>query len=181
MLIAANNLHALSNFAAVANEYCKFVDSWHDGRPAKLYSKLEELLARLHVAILPVEQETPDRKRRKFEKLEMTRNQYYAITKVIGATVGQEAVPLFEMHLGTRPEADEVQKWLASRAEMLDDDLTDIYRDLHNGLEFWEVNTLDGQIEAAWQWRFQYEAHWGKHLFNAMTTIHEARYRLYAD
>ena len=80
-----------------------------------------------------------------------------------------------------KPDADETAKRLAFRAGMLWDDLASIYQDLHDGLALWDLGTEDAQAEATWPWRFNYEAHWGEHLFRAMTTVHEARYQLYED
>jgi len=64
---------------------------------------------------------------------------------------------------------------------MLFDDLTDIYRELRDGLALWKEATPDAQAEAAWQWRFNYEIHWGEHLFRAMLTVHEIRYQLHYE
>ena len=61
------------------------------------------------------------------------------------------------------------------------DDLADIYRDLHNGLVLWNRGRPNAQAQAAWQWRFDYEMHWGEHLFRAMLTVHEIRYTLHTS
>jgi len=66
----------------------------------------------------------------------------------------------------------------ATRAEMLWDDLADIYHDLQMGLHHWQSGTPQGRETAAWEWRLHYEFHWGDHLFRAMTTVHEVRYQL---
>lgn len=52
----------------------------------------------------------------------------------------------------------------------LQDDLGDIYRDVRNGL-----NLYDGQhfIEASWEWRFNFQIHWGYHLVGAQRAIHQ--------
>lgn len=52
----------------------------------------------------------------------------------------------------------------------LQDDLGDIYRDVRNGL-----NLYDGRhfIEAAWEWRFNFQIHWGQHLVGAQRAIHQ--------
>ena len=50
----------------------------------------------------------------------------------------------------------------------ISDDLSDIYRDLMEGL----VLFRNGQIEnALWQWRFAYYSHWGRHLSHAQSAI----------
>lgn len=64
------------------------------------------------------------------------------------------------------------------RASMLWDDLADIYRDLRHGLDLYALGDSENVAEAVWQWRFGYENHWGTHLFRALMTVHEIRYRL---
>jgi hypothetical protein len=52
----------------------------------------------------------------------------------------------------------------------LADDLADIYRDLKAGLSIFEANH---PIDAAWEWRFGFQTHWGHHLVGAQRAIHE--------
>lgn len=181
MAISPDNMNALSAFASVAAEYCALIDSLGDGRPADLYMKLEELLVRLHGAILPVEKEMPDKEHPEFEKFEMTNDQWHGVAMTIGEAVGEESGRLYMEHGGANADATEVEMYYATRAGMLWDDLADIYRELHDGLALWELACPDAQAQAAWEWRFGYESHWGYHLFRAMTTVYEARYQLYAD
>jgi hypothetical protein len=49
------------------------------------------------------------------------------------------------------------------------DDLTDIYHDLKRGLLIYELGELS---EAVWEWRFNFEIHWGAHLTGAQRAIH---------
>lgn len=180
MSISSDNLRALSAFAVVAKEYCDVISSLRAGRPDELYRKLEKILSHLHSAILPVEMEMPSREHPEFEKLSMTSDQHAEISRLIGKATEEERRALFEEHGAMKPETDDEEKYKAGRAEMLWDDLADIYRELHDGLALWRIGISDSQAEAAWQWRFGFEAHWGYHLVNAIATIHEARYRLLA-
>jgi hypothetical protein len=181
MAISPTNFQALSAFASVAAEYCDLIDSLRAGRPENLYRQLEGLLPRLQAAILPVETEMASRKHPEFKKLELTQDQWSDLAKVVGAAVGKESMSLYVEHGGAKPDANAFEQVDSTRAEMIWDDLTEIYRDLHNGLALWGLKTSDAMAQAAWEWRFGYEAHWGVHLFHAMTTVHEARYRLYVE
>jgi hypothetical protein len=67
------------------------------------------------------------------------------------------------------------------RASILWDDLVDIYRDLRHGLDLYAIGDPEHIAEAVWVWRFGYENHWGAHLFRALATVHEIRYRLFID
>ena len=55
----------------------------------------------------------------------------------------------------------------------LSDDLADIYRDLRRGLG------LPGSplpSRAVWDWRFDFESHWGHHAIDALRTMHALMY-----
>ena len=48
------------------------------------------------------------------------------------------------------------------------DDLGDIYRDLQRGLEHWR----NGRVaEALWEWRFNFQIHWGEHATSALRAL----------
>lgn len=53
----------------------------------------------------------------------------------------------------------------------LSDDIIDIYRDIKRGLILYEKNK---DIEAIWQWRFNFEIHWGNHVVDAIRALHSA-------
>ncbi len=180
MPIDQDNFKALSDFAAVAAEYCQFIDRFREGRPDNLYTKLEALLPRIHRAILPVRSEMAEEKHSEFAALEMNHDQAAAISRLIEETVSPEKNLLIEWHNGIASSDMESYSPDATRAFMLFDDLAGIYRELRDGLALWNVGTPDAQAEAAWQWRFNYEFHWGEHLFQAMLTVHEIHYH-FAD
>lgn len=150
-------------------------------RPDKLFTELEKLLLDLHVGIATVESDMADVEHPEFADLQMDEEQHSAVARSIGHAVGADMWSLFEFLGGTKADANDAEKTEAFRVEMLWDDLADIYRDLHHGLKLWEVGTSDAQAEAAWQWRFGFESHWGHHLFRAMLTVHEARYFMHAE
>ena len=49
------------------------------------------------------------------------------------------------------------------------DDLSDIYGDLKEGLLLYNRGQI---VEAVWEWRFNFEIHWGAHLTGAQRAIH---------
>jgi len=51
----------------------------------------------------------------------------------------------------------------------LTDDLTDIYRDLRRGLHIASVGDV---VDAAWEWRFSFQIHWGNHATDAIRVLH---------
>ena len=168
----------LTNFAAAAESYIAFINSFANARPDKLYTALESHLADLHAAILPVVAGSNEKRHRKLEKIGMSHKQWSVIANHIAEHIAPEVGELFELHNDARPIEELHYQSPAMRADMLFDDLADIYRDIHTGLTLWKLDTPESKIEASWQWRYNYDIHWGNHLFVAALTIHEIRYRL---
>ncbi len=52
------------------------------------------------------------------------------------------------------------------------DDFFDIYHDIKNALNVYENGNLEEQMEAAWDWKFNFEHHWGNHLTGALYGLH---------
>jgi Domain of unknown function (DUF5063) len=52
---------------------------------------------------------------------------------------------------------------------MLSDDLGDIYRDIKYGLLLFDAGHFS---EAVWEWRFNFNIHWGRHLLDAQKVIY---------
>jgi hypothetical protein len=69
----------------------------------------------------------------------------------------------------------------ARRVSMLFDDLADIYKDLSKGIRRFNLGTEDAIKSALWEWRFNFDFHWGEHLFMALTTLHEIRYQQFDE
>jgi len=51
-------------------------------------------------------------------------------------------------------------------------DLGDIYQDLKFSLMTFNLNKLDCQENALWQFKFDFEKHWDDHCINALSAIH---------
>ena len=171
----------LTNFAAAAESYIAFIDSFADARPDKLYTALESHLADLHAAILPVFFDTNDPEQPKLEAIGMSHEQWKTIASLLKDFTSNESEQLYKWHEECWKTANPNDNYCAIRASMLWDDLADIYHDLHPGLTLWKLDTPESKIEASWRWRFNFDSHWGNHLFRASTTVHEIRYHLYRD
>lgn len=52
------------------------------------------------------------------------------------------------------------------------DDLADIYKDLKTSLNLYNSGLKDCKQNAAWQFKFDFENHWGSHCINALYAIH---------
>jgi hypothetical protein len=52
---------------------------------------------------------------------------------------------------------------------LLSDDLLDIYRDVKESVLLYQQGET---VDAIWQWRFDFQTHWGHHLLSAQYAIH---------
>ena len=48
------------------------------------------------------------------------------------------------------------------------DDLADVWRDVHHGLDAYRAGRRD---EACWNWRFSFRSHWGEHAVEALRVL----------
>ena len=51
----------------------------------------------------------------------------------------------------------------------IDEDITDVYRDVVTGLRAYQTGNRAGAI---WEWGFHFHHHWGKHATGAIKAIH---------
>ncbi|WP_286228488.1 DUF5063 domain-containing protein [Neobacillus mesonae] len=54
----------------------------------------------------------------------------------------------------------------------LSDDILDIYKDVKKGIILYEKNKYS---EAIWEWKFNFEIHWGNHAVDAIRALHSAK------
>ena len=54
----------------------------------------------------------------------------------------------------------------------LSDDILEIYKDVKNGIILYEKNKYS---EAIWEWKFNFEIHWGSHAVDAIRVLHSAK------
>lgn len=144
---------AVEAFAEIVQRYCLWAESpFTEPRHEMLTAR--RLLAELHLAVLNLPaldagEETEDMLTTdevktvygRFQKLPV--NGYWDVFDPL-----TEEAPVFNA---------------------LPDDLSDIYRDLKEGLLLYNQGQI---VEAVWEWRFNYEIHWGAHLTGAQRAIH---------
>ena len=54
----------------------------------------------------------------------------------------------------------------------LSDDIADVYRDLRNGFLSYDSGDVD---DAVWNWRTEFESHWGRHAAHAIYALQVLR------
>ena len=183
MAVTKENLIALSEFAEIAQEYCDFIDSLKNGKPDDLYRRLERLLTKLHITILPVQKDHAENKDPEFKDLELKTEDFMILLRHLKSLLESESSALKEWNLKLYKNKEIAEKYsdAVMRSATLDCDLAEIYQDIYSGLARWKIGTDDAIADAAWEWRFHFEAHWGDHLFGAMQSVHEILYHILDD
>jgi uncharacterized protein DUF5063 len=151
-------LDSIAAFAAIAERYC----AWVEGEPLSPEAEVRavrRLLAELYAGALALPSEVefeggPDAPRESrrgevFARLESLPVSFYGVCLDPMATVPQE------LGIGD-----------------VTDDLADIYSDLRRGLGLYRAGRPG---DAAWDWSFNFGAHWGDHLIGALAAIHAWR------
>jgi len=168
----AEREHRIAAFHRSAVEFCDFIDEIDKEEHPHLYEDLLRLLTQLAptgLALPPCGEGGEN----EYEETSLDYEDWRRVADVVGRATAPALKELTADAAEDDPDA--------IRTEMLWDDLADIYRDLRDGLGIFELGTDDAKKEAAWQWRFGYESHWGEHLFSALLTVHEIRFRVMND
>ncbi|WP_051304048.1 DUF5063 domain-containing protein [Calidithermus chliarophilus] len=164
---------ALATFAQLADEFCGFLEGEEASPSRGFIQRLHHLLSRLYLGALELphtdvlfgpendDEEASNAQADNYRREELEQQ----IRQVVARLAG---------YLGEIDYYLEVfDPYETSNAEpvggSLVDDISDIYRDLLAGLRQWER----GESGAAlWEWRFNFEVHWGEHAISAIRAIH---------
>jgi hypothetical protein len=142
---------AIERFALIAQRYC----DWAEGAPGRddrrmaLALLLELLRAGMDLPdVEPSDADAPSVDRDAWERV-------YARMAAI------DAPRLY----GTADPSDVLAEALTGD---LHDDLADVWSDLREGLALYDAGA---RVDAAWQWRFGFENHWGRHAAEALRVL----------
>jgi len=150
--------------AAVAAEYCAFIDSfsgWGHGETqcVNWLLQLEKLLPRLHVAVIALIEPTENGQHYRFHDDDQRCELFLRLNAVLQAD--RKLWASYETS-GERQQSPQ------ALCERMADDLSDMYFDLKHGLELVDENPA----HAASDWQRSFYAHWGKHLLAAECWLH---------
>jgi hypothetical protein len=146
---------AIDRFAEIARRYCAWAEA-ELGDPNYEIRRVRLLLAELHLAAADL----PDPGIGKnIDAVSISHDEWSRLFEKFGRLPVNSYFDVFN----PLQEEEPVINSLA-------DDLADIYRDLKAGLLLFEA---DHPIDAAWEWRFGFQTHWGQHLVGAQRPIHE--------
>ena len=143
------------HFAAVSRRYCVWAEG-SIGDPVESMRRARLLLAELHLAAVQL----PDLGIGKdIDAPDISEDEWRRVCQNFGTLPVTTYLDVFNPLKGTEPVTSS-----------LFDDLSDIYRDLKRGLLLFESQH---PIDATWDWRFNFQIHWGHHLVGAQRAIHE--------
>jgi len=145
-------------FIDIAQAFLGLIDD--EGLPlAELLAQLQKLLPALYCSALDLPEadptDEPDIDR-------FSHDQWNELFKRIGSKIGRWSYyqEMFDPYdsLETSPVVGD-----------LADDLSDIYRDLVEGVE---LRKMGRYADAIWAWKFNFQIHWGEHALSALRAIH---------
>jgi hypothetical protein len=146
---------AIDNFAEVARRYCAWAEN-ELGDPNEEMRRVRLLLAELHLAAV------------KLPALGIGKN-------MDAVSISHDEWSRFYEKFRVLPVTEYSEVFNPLKAEEpvtnnLADDLADIYRDVKAGLS---LHDAQHPVDAAWEWRLNFQLHWGQHLVGAQRAIHE--------
>ena len=150
-------------FRDVAIRYCTFIESRSQFTKQQFLRQCRLLLSELYLRAvhLPVFEPTSENVWAREMEHEAWDSLFLSLIELLGET-GSYAEVYDPIHPS---ESEPTQQHLA-------DDLADIYRDLKEGIICWDSDSPERYELAVWQWKFNFEDHWGRHLTGALKAIH---------
>ncbi|WP_374969508.1 DUF5063 domain-containing protein [Terrabacter sp. BE26] len=154
---------AVEAFAAVARSYCDLIEQVETLSLETVLDRLALLLPRLLELAVQLQSDEPSGDVTGDEvSYGAWRERYVAVNGALG-NLGDYWTT---MEVGGDQEPEVVNLPLA-------DDRADIWRDLRAGLSL--VGAPETVVDAVWEWRFNFETHWGAHAVEALRAVHGAR------
>lgn len=149
-------------FGELAASYCALIEHVDEHNPQDVLHRLWVLLPALMSGAtqLPEVQPTPGA-----EAPEIGHAEWSARFGALNAVLGEQGGYWTTMEVYADQEPVVVNLPLA-------DDLADIWRDLRGGLD--SLASTGVVADAVWEWRFNFEIHWGAHAIEALRAVHAA-------
>jgi hypothetical protein len=153
--MAGNIPRAIQHFADIGRRYCNWAEE-ELGDPHEAMRRAQLLLAELHLAAIQL----PELKLGDDVKpTHISHEDWSVIFKRFALLPVTSYIDVFN----PLKDKDPIESSLS-------DDLADIWRDVKTGLNLFDA---DHPIDAAWEWRLNFQVHWGQHLVGAQRAIHE--------
>lgn len=162
---------AVSHFAKSAQEFCSLLEKSASISDKEFVQQAAYLLATLYAAglSLPTLDNGPEEQQASIEDTsfehtsEIQRQTKDEIERQIGRKLGKHNLywEFFDPYDQSSPLTN-----------TLSDDLSDIYGDIKRGLIAYQKGTARSVSAAVWEWKDQFNFHWGDHAVDALRAIH---------
>jgi hypothetical protein len=152
---------AYGAFAGMAQDFCLLLETMDATQPEELV-KVRQILASLYAFALLL---PPVRSR---ERLNLKLEPLWGRRRALHDRLDQD-LPVNEFRCVFNSLAPEEAPCTGTLA----DAFADIWYDLKAGLEGLERFPEEQHKSIWWQWRFDFEAHWGKHAIEALNALHD--------
>ena len=144
----------VDTFVREARAYCRFVETASELVLAERLRAARERLLGLYMAALALPSVEPDD-----TDAPPSPNVAASWPGFAGKDVYWEVFDPYE-HDATDPVAGS-----------LTDDVLGVYGDIKPGLTLWDASQ---EQNAIWEWRFNFDSHWGDHAIDALRALHRA-------
>ncbi len=146
----------VEKFAELAEDYCKWAEGPAD-EPSKEHFLATNYVAKLYLAGLELPTTEPQGD---FDAPTISTEDYKVIHKRFGALPFQYYWEIFH------PVQEKAEEPVTGD---VCDDLADIYRDLKEGLKYWDKGQRQN---AVFHWKNAFGFHWGRHATSALRALH---------
>lgn len=154
---------AVSHFAKSAQEFCSLLEKSASVSDREFVQQAAYLLATLYAAglSLPTLDNEPEEQQASIEDTSFEHTS--EIERQTGQKLGKHNLywEFFDPYDQSSPLTN-----------TLSDDLSDIYGDIKRGLIAYQKGTARSVSAAVWEWKDQFNFHWGDHAVDALRAIH---------
>ncbi len=154
-------------FVTVANEYCTFVEKGYEVSQKDFFDKIQKLLPLLYLkaALLPELKAINTEGSEKFVSLEEWELINNITTTIFGDFNSFKEVydPLMQEHEN-------------STSESIAENIADIYQDLKDFVNLYNVGSLEMMNDAIYECKLNFKKYWGQRLVNILRPIHSIYY-----
>ena len=157
---------AAEQFVDVAERFCRLIDRRADVKPGAFLDSAQRLLPELYATGIALRQGE-----RSDAEYPASADLWQPIYVDLQEKLGRWDVHWEVYHPYRVDPTDPVAGSLA-------DDLASIYQDLQRGLAIWSLRTPKARRDAVWEWRLNFEIHWGHHVLDALRALHARRFDL---
>lgn len=151
-------------FVRLAEAYCRLIERARDFPRKKFIEEIGKILPPLYATTDALPRAKPTES--KVPSGHLSNSEWMSLFHYLHRKLGSwdEYSHVFD----PTKDKEAIIQWLS-------DDISDIYRELHNFLI--DVSHGISFRHALWEVKYMFGCHWGQHLTNAIRVVHELRFR----